>query len=109
MQGGAPQVGPAAASEKLAGGATAIDVREAEEWDAGRMAGSVWIPLGQLGARLDELPDGPLLIVCRTGARSGMVADALVDAGRDATNLAGGLKAWVAAKQPLDPPDGYVL
>jgi rhodanese-related sulfurtransferase len=109
MHGGAPQVGPAGASEKLAGGATAVDVREAEEWQAGRMEGSVWIPMGQLGARLDELPGGPLLIVCRTGARSGMVADALVDAGRDATNLAGGLKAWAAAGLPLDPADGYVL
>jgi rhodanese-related sulfurtransferase len=109
MQDGAPQVGPAGAAEQLAAGATAIDVREAEEWDAGRMAGSVWIPLGQFGSRMHELPDGPLVIVCRSGARSGMVADALVSAGRDASNLAGGLKAWVAAGRQLEPADGYVL
>jgi rhodanese-related sulfurtransferase len=105
----AAQLGPIEARDLVEAGAAAVDVRETDEWGAGHIAGSIWIPLGDLGARLAELPAGPLVIVCRTGARSGMVADALAGAGRDARNLAGGLKAWVAAGLPLEPADGHVL
>jgi rhodanese-related sulfurtransferase len=105
----APQLGAFEARDALAAGATAVDVREPDEWAAGRLPGSTWIPLGELGARLDDLPDGPLVIVCRSGSRSAMVADALVGMGRDARNLAGGLKLWAAAGLPLEPADGHVL
>jgi rhodanese-related sulfurtransferase len=106
----APQLTPAQAGSALEEGAVAIDVREREEWDAGHLAGSVLIPLGELQARAAELPrDRPLVIVCRTGARSGYAADALVAAGYDASNLAGGLFAWAAAALPLTPAGGYVL
>jgi rhodanese-related sulfurtransferase len=47
--------------------------------------------------------------VCRTGARSAYAADALVAAGYDARNLAGGLQQWVVADLPLEPTGGYVL
>jgi rhodanese-related sulfurtransferase len=74
------------------------------------MDGSLWIPLGELQARAGELPrDRPLVIVCRSGARSGYAADALVAAGYDASNLAGGLHAWLAVALPLVPAGGYVL
>jgi rhodanese-related sulfurtransferase len=107
----APQLTPAQAGAALREeGALAVDVREIEEWEAGRMDGSVWIPLGELAARASELPrDRPLLIVCRTGARSAYAADALVAAGYDARNLAGGLQQWVVADLPLEPTGGYVL
>ena len=91
-------------------GAVAVDVREPEEWQAGHVDGSLWIPLGELQARAGELPrDRPLVIVCRSGARSGYAADALVAAGYDASNLAGGLHAWAAAALPIVPDGGYVL
>jgi rhodanese-related sulfurtransferase len=105
----APQLAPADARVLLGRGASAVDVREQQEWDAGRMPDSIWIPLDELAGRLDELPAGPLLIVCRTGARSGYAADALTAMGRDAANLAGGLWAWAQAGLPLDPADGRVL
>jgi rhodanese-related sulfurtransferase len=107
----APQLTPAQAGAALhEEGALAVDVREAEEWQAGHMGRSVWIPLGELAARAGELPrDRPLLIVCRTGARSAYAADALVAAGYDARNLAGGLQQWVVADLPLEPAGGYVL
>ena len=76
----APQLTPAQAGAALRDeGALAVDVREAEEWQAGHMDGSVWIPLGELAARAGELPhDRPLVIVCRSGSRSasGTAADA---------------------------------
>lgn len=106
----APQLTPAQAGAALAEGAVAVDVREPEEWEAGHVDGALWIPLGELQARAGELPrDRPLVIVCRTGARSGYAADALVAAGYDASNLAGGLFAWTAAALPLVPAGGYVL
>ena len=107
----APQLTPAQAGAALRGeAAIAVDVREPEEWQAGHMGGSVWIPLGELAARAGELPlDRPILIVCRTGSRSAYAADALVAAGYDARNLAGGLQQWVAADLPLEPPGGFVL
>jgi rhodanese-related sulfurtransferase len=106
----APQLTPAQAGAALEDGALAVDVREPQEWEAGHVDGSLWIPLGELEARAGELPrDRPLVIVCRSGARSGYAADALVAAGYDASNLAGGLFAWAAASLPLAPAGGYVL
>ena len=106
----APQLSPAQAGSVLAEGALAVDVREPEEWEAGHVDGSLWIPLGELQDRAGELPrDRPLVIVCRSGSRSGYAADALVAAGYDASNLAGGLHAWAAAALPLVPAGGYVL
>lgn len=88
--------------------AVVLDVREDWEWEAGHIAESVHIPLGELGARIDELPaDRPIVVVCRSGARSQMAADAMSDAGWDTANLAGGLLAWHAAGLPLEPP-GHV-
>jgi thioredoxin 1 len=107
----APQLTPAEAEAAVRDErALAVDVREADERQAGHMAGSVWIPLGELPARVAELPDDrPLVIVCRSGARSEYAADALVAAGYDARNLAGGLRGWVAAERPLEPAGGFVL
>lgn len=86
----------------------AVDVREASEWEAGHIAGSTWIPMGEFAERVGELPEGPLAIVCRSGSRSGMVADWLVRSGIDASNLAGGLLAWQAASLPIEPAGGFV-
>jgi rhodanese-related sulfurtransferase len=101
-----PQVG----DTNVAGGALVVDVREQVEWDAGHISGAVWIPLGELGSRVDELPrDRRMVIVCRTGSRSGYAADALHGAGYDAANLRGGLFSWAAGSLPLEPDGGYVL
>ena len=37
-------------------GALLLDVREADEWDAGHAPEAVWIPLGEISARVAELP-----------------------------------------------------
>lgn len=103
-----PEVDPATASARLDGGAVALDVREDDEWEAGRIAGSIHIPLGALGARRTEIPQAPLVVVCRSGSRSAYAAAALLRAGYSAENLAGGLKAWRAAGLPLEPADGFI-
>ncbi len=103
------QVGPDAAVRLLAQGAALIDVREPDEWQMGRAPEAVHIPLGELAARLSELPaDRELIIVCRSGIRSGTAAAALVKEGWPALNLAGGMQAWKAASFPV-VADGGVL
>ena len=98
-----------AAEAAQRGDVALVDVREPWEWEAGRVAGSLHVPMGELGARFGELPDDrPLVVVCRSGARSDAVAAALRDTGRPALNLVGGLQLWSAQGLPLDPPDGYV-
>ena len=87
---------------------TAVDVREPSEWDAGHIAGALWIPMGEFADRVSELPQGRLAIVCRSGARSGVVADWLEQSGVDAVNLAGGMQAWHAASLPIEPVDGWI-
>ena len=74
------QIGPEAAVRLLDEGAALIDVREIEEWQTGRAPQAFHVPLGELAARLDELPrDRKLIMVCRSGGRSGTAAAALVD------------------------------
>ena len=106
----APELSAAEVAEALAGDrVVAVDVRTADEWDAGHIADATWISMTELAGRLDELPrDRTLAIVCRSGSRSGVVADHLHDAGYDAVNLAGGMYAWVAAGLPIQPEDGWV-
>jgi rhodanese-related sulfurtransferase len=98
------------AAAALAGGdAVLLDVREGWEWEAGRIADGLHVPMGELATRLAEVPtDRPLVVACRSGVRSDAVAAALRDAGISALNLVGGLQAWAAAGLPLEPAGGHV-
>lgn len=83
------------ASWVSANGAVILDVREPAEWELGTLPGSKLISLNDLVGRIDELDAGtPVLCVCRSGARSGMVAAHLIASGFETVaNLAGGVKA----------------
>ena len=86
-----------------------IDVREAYEHEAGRIAGDRLIELGRLAQEAASIdPARPVIFYCRTGARSAMATQAFAQAGFDAHNLTGGLAAWDAAGLPLEPDGGYV-
>jgi len=92
-----------------AGAIQLIDVRQPEEYQAGRIAGSRLIELAQLAGRAQTIdPDRPVVFYCRTGSRSAMATDAFVRAGFKAYNMAGGLVDWVAAGFPLEPDGGQV-
>jgi rhodanese-related sulfurtransferase len=101
---------PQQVAELLAAGQIQlIDVRQPEEWDAGRITGAVHIELAQLASSADTLErDRPVVFYCRSGSRSAMATDAFRGAGYDAHNMAGGLLDWDAAGLPLEPSDGRV-
>jgi rhodanese-related sulfurtransferase len=86
-----------------------IDVRAPHEHDAGHIAGTKLIELGELSARADEIDrDRPVVFYCRSGGRSAMATQAFAQAGYDAHNMAGGMLAWDAAGLTIDPEGGHV-
>ncbi|SMH39476.1 Rhodanese-related sulfurtransferase [Rathayibacter oskolensis] len=75
-----------------------LDVREPHEWALGHAPSAHHIPMGELGARQDELPDdAPILVVCHSGVRSARVVQALDGAGYETANVESGMTAWAAA------------
>ncbi len=82
----------------VAGQGWLLDVREPDEWNQGHSPQAHLIPMGSIMDRIDELPgDVPIVVVCHSGYRSWQVTKALVDAGYDAVNVAGGMEAWQSA------------
>ena len=99
------EVQPSELSARLGSGeATLIDVRNPDEWEAGHIAGTPNIPLGLLIDRLDEVPrEKPIVLHCRTGARSAIAASLLRAAGvEDVSNLRGGIERWTAESYPVE-------
>ena len=92
------KIEPAAAIRLLdAGKATAVDVREPDEFAVGHIPGAKLLPLGEVLSRAAEvLPDknAPWLIYCRTGRRSADAVQKLDSLGY--TNLydLGGILSW---------------
>jgi rhodanese-related sulfurtransferase len=93
-----------------------LDVREDDEWAAGRAEGALHIPMSEFVGRLGELTERAgagerVYVVCRVGGRSAQVTQYLRQQGVDAVNVDGGMLAWEAAGRPLtaDAENAYVL
>ncbi|GIJ51476.1 sulfurtransferase [Virgisporangium aliadipatigenens] len=99
-----PAVGPAQVPQD----AFLLDVREPDEWAAGRAPGAVHVPMMQIPQRTAEIPtDREVVVVCRVGGRSGQVVHYLRQQGFDnVVNLDGGMYAWAAAGRPVVDGDG---
>lgn len=84
-----------------------LDVREQEEWNEYHAPNTTLIPLGQLAARVGEIPvpkDAPIVVVCRSGNRSDEGRDILRRAGfTNVTSMDGGLKTWRQLGYPIEP------
>lgn len=82
-----------------------IDVREPFEHAMGHIEGCRLIPMGDLPALADEIPSGnPVVVYCRTGARSARAVAMLRRRGYDALNLVGGIIAWEASGEAVARP-----
>jgi rhodanese-related sulfurtransferase len=97
-----PEVDVHALAEARDAGAVLLDVRRPEEYESGHVPGAVLVPLDLLPDSLDEVPDGELYVICRSGARSAAAVKFLVGTGRAATNVAGGTLAWIDAGFAVD-------
>ena len=84
---------------------TIVDVREPNEYQINRIAGSVLIPLGEIPRRYRELnPDDELIMQCKSGVRSAKAADYLRSVGfKRVLNLKGGILDWVDKVDPTQP------
>ena len=80
-----------------------VDVREPDEWAEGHIEEAQHIPLGQLGARVREIPqDREVILVCHSGQRSAMATTMLLRAGYTrAVNMTGGMDAWERQHLPI--------
>jgi phage shock protein E len=72
---------------------TVVDVRETGEFAGGHYEGAINIPLGIIPLRLDEFKamNGPIVVYCRSGNRSGMAMNLLKQAGLSEVYNGGGI------------------
>ena len=91
-----------AAAALQAGDHILLDVREPIELEAAAVAGALHIPMGEIPARLDEIPrDRTVICMCHIGGRSMQVAAFLGAQGyAQVLNMTGGIEAWLADVDP---------
>jgi rhodanese-related sulfurtransferase len=94
-------------NERLAEGTAPImiDVREPHEWEMQHLDAVRKISLGSLGVYLselkEELADKEVVMICRSGGRSGQATAFLRSQGfTNVRNLVGGMLGW---KKDIDP------
>jgi rhodanese-related sulfurtransferase len=87
-----------------------VDVREADEFAAGHLAGAVHISRGMLEFKFSANPalqsrDLSILLYCKTSGRAALAAAALHDMGYlNVRSIAGGFDAWAASGKPVAKP-----
>lgn len=88
-----------------------VDVREADEYAAGHLAGAVHISRGMLEFKFSANPalesrNTKVVLYCKTSGRAALAAAALLDMGYiNVQSIAGGFDAWAAAGKPVAKPD----
>ena len=93
-----PEIAPAEALARQARGALLIDVREDAERTAGMPANALGLSRGFLELRIEQVEadrDRPLLLLCGSGQRSLLAAEALLRMGyHQVSSIAGGFGRW---------------
>jgi rhodanese-related sulfurtransferase len=88
-----------------------VDVREADEFAAGHLAGAVHISRGMLEFKFTANPalqarDLRIVLYCKTSGRAALAAVALQEMGYlNVLSIAGGFDGWVAAGKPIAKPE----
>ena len=81
-----------------------VDVRRPDEYVEGHVKDAIFIPVDDVLARIDELPeDKKLLFICAAGVRSGLACEMAAAMGIDAErlyNIVDGTPAWIERGQP---------
>ena len=74
-----------------------LDVREQDEYDAGHIPGAILIPYTQIKEKANEMltdKDQLILVYCRSGRRSKIAAETLVELGYTNIKEFGGIIDW---------------
>ena len=90
------RVKPGEARALVAAGARLVDVRSPGEFASGHLPGAVNIPVGELASRTGEVgaKDRPVVLYCRSGARSASAAGLLKRAGYTNVHDLGPISRW---------------
>ena len=83
---------------------TLVDVRRPEEYADGYIDTAVNIPLEDIMASLDQLPDkdAKIVLYCKSGIRSAIATEALLMNGyTNALSMGGGYVGWTGAELPV--------
>ena len=86
-------------------GVVFYDCREPNEYNLGRIPGSVFIPRGQMETSIEgRVPrDADVIIYCASGNRSALAAVTLAEMGYGrVSSMAGGFKAWALSGNPVE-------
>src|SRR5688572_1687296 len=101
------EITPVELKKKLDAGETPfiLDVREPNEYQINKIAGSTLIPLGELPRRYQELPrDREIIAQCKMGGRSAKAMEFLKTVGfTNVKNLRGGILEWIDKVDPSQP------
>jgi phage shock protein E len=81
------------ARQRVAAGATLVDVRTPEEFAMGHIQGARNIPVQEIAQRFAEIPRGEVVLYCRSGARSASAAQFLRSQGYEVLDI-GPMTAW---------------
>ena len=102
-------ISPEEAAARCADGALLVDVRADHERALGMAAGALGVVREALEAnphRHLSHPDREVVLICQSGVRSRLAAEALRDRGfTDLASVEGGTEAWAAAGLPMQRPD----
>ncbi|MEO8801486.1 MAG: rhodanese-like domain-containing protein [Polyangiaceae bacterium] len=90
----------AAAHRLVADGATLVDVRSPEEFEAGHIEGATNVPIDELGAHDFGRNNAPLVLYCAHGPRSERGGEMLRKSGRTQVYVLGPMSSWDDAKKP---------
>jgi len=77
-----------------------IDVRSAAEFASGHIPGAINVPLEQVEARMADIGEGPVVMICGAGTRAAIAAGWL-EGRQPVSALQGGTAAWRRAGLPL--------
>ena len=74
-----------------------LDVREKDEYDAGHIPGAILIPHGEISERAENVivnKDVQILVYCRSGRRSKIASESLLELGYTNIKEFGGIIDW---------------
>ena len=98
-------IGPQDVVRLMNQNALVLDLRPAEAYAAGHLAGARSFPAEQLpqaGETLKKYKEKPVVVYCDTGTMSGPAAKKLAEQGfTKAVNMRGGITAWRAENLPV--------